>query len=205
MYVKDIMTMAPVIPVLVIDDERHAVPLARALVAGGLPVLEVTLRTGCALAAVERMVDEVSDAIVGVGTVTEPGQLTRAKEAGARFAVSPGLTSALCDAARSNDLPFLPGVMTPSDVMHARAAGLSELKFFPAQAAGGVGMLKSLSGPFPEVLFCPTGGITADTFRDFIALDNVACVGGSWLAPRAAVIAEDWDTITRLAQACAVG
>lgn len=196
----DIMQTGPVIPVIVIEDEATAVPLARALVAGGIRVLEVTLRTPVALAAIKAMAREVKDAIVGVGTITRPEDFTAALEAGAVFGVSPGLTAALIDAAKSSGLPLLPGVMTPSDVIAARAAGFRELKLFPAQQAGGLGMLKALVGPFPDVKFCPTGGITVETAPDFLALENVACVGGSWLTPRAAVAKGDWNEITALAR-----
>src|SRR5438094_10669825 len=196
----DLMRIGPVIPVIVIDDLAHAVPLARALVAGGVRVLEVTLRTRVALDAVRAIGREVEDAIVGVGTISRAEHFQQAVDAGARFGVSPGLTNELIDAAQANKLPLLPGVMTPSDVIAARAAGLRQLKLFPAQQAGGIGMLKALSGPFPDVQFCPTGGITADTAPEFLALPNVACVGGSWLTPGGAVAAGDWDTITRLAR-----
>ncbi len=199
MKIREIMRLAPVIPVLVVEEEAHAVPLARALVAGGLPVLEVTLRTPAALAAIEAMA-AVPGAVVGVGTVTQPEGFTQAREAGARFAVTPGLTPALAEAARASGIPLLPGVMTPSELIAARAAGFDALKLFPATQAGGIGMLKALGGPFPDVLFCPTGGITPQSFRDFLALDNVACVGGSWLAPRDALAAGDWDRVTALAR-----
>jgi 2-dehydro-3-deoxyphosphogluconate aldolase/(4S)-4-hydroxy-2-oxoglutarate aldolase len=201
MNVLEVMRVGPVIPVIVIDDLAHAVPLARALVAGGVRVLEVTLRTAPALEAIRRIAREVPDAIVGVGTLTRPQDLKDALEAGARFGVSPGLTPALIQAARETGLPLLPGVMTPSEVIAARMAGFNQLKLFPAQQAGGIGMLKALGGPFPEVTFCPTGGVSAENAPDFLALPNVACVGGSWLAPKAAVTAGDWDNITALAKA----
>src|SRR5437016_8686929 len=196
----DLMRVGPVIPVIVIDDLAHAVPLARALVAGGVRVLEVTLRTRVALDAVRAISREVEDAIVGVGTISRAEHFQQAVDAGARFGVSPGITNELIDAARANKLPLLPGVMTPSDVIAARAAGFFALKLFPAQQAGGIGMLKALSGPFPDVTFCPTGGITAATAPEFLALPNVVCVGGSWLTPASAVAASDWDAITRLAR-----
>jgi 2-dehydro-3-deoxyphosphogluconate aldolase/(4S)-4-hydroxy-2-oxoglutarate aldolase len=198
--IRDIMAMAPVIPVLTIDDESYAVPLARALVAGGIPVLEVTLRTPCALSAVAAIAKNVEGAIVGVGTVTRADEFRQARRAGACFAVSPGLTPALIDAARASDLPFLPGVMTPSEAIAARAAGYSELKLFPAQQAGGIGMLKALAAPFPDLAFCPTGGITLETAPGYMALVNVVCVGGSWVAPKAALAAGDWQTVTELAR-----
>jgi 2-dehydro-3-deoxyphosphogluconate aldolase/(4S)-4-hydroxy-2-oxoglutarate aldolase len=201
--VLQLMRTGPVIPVIVIEKLEHAVPLARALVAGGVRVLEVTLRTAVALDAVEAIARQVDGAIVGVGTITRAEDFARSMEAGARFGVSPGLTPALVEAAKASALPLLPGAMTPSDVIAARAAGFTELKLFPAQQAGGIGMLKALAGPFPGVTFCPTGGITAATAAEFLALPNVACVGGSWLTPRDAVEAGDWAHITALARQAA--
>ncbi|MFO1420922.1 MAG: bifunctional 4-hydroxy-2-oxoglutarate aldolase/2-dehydro-3-deoxy-phosphogluconate aldolase [Candidatus Competibacteraceae bacterium] len=201
--VLEIMRVGPVIPVIVIEDLAHAVPLARALVAGGVRVLEVTLRTPAALAAIRAIAGEVPEAIVGVGTLTRPEDFTEARDAGARFGVSPGLTPALIEAAWESGLPLLPGVMTPSDVIAARLAGFRELKLFPARQAGGIGMLQALAGPFPDVTFCPTGGITAETAPEFLALPNVACVGGSWLTPRNALAAGDWEAITALARQAA--
>ena len=198
--VLDVMRVGPVIPVLVIEDLAQAVPLAKALVAGGVRVLEVTLRTPVALAAIRAMADEVPEAIVGVGTLTRPEDFTEARDAGACFGVSPGLTPALIEAARQSGLPLLPGVMTPSDVIAARQAGFEQLKLFPARQAGGMGMLQALAGPFPDVTFCPTGGITAETAPEFLALPNVGCVGGSWLTPKAALLAGDWGRITELAR-----
>ena len=204
MTIREIMTLAPVIPVLSIENEQHAVPLAQALVAGGLKALEITLRTPAALAAIKAIATNVKDAVVGVGTVARPEDLHQAIDAGARFAVSPGLTTALIEAAHAYHLPFLPGVMTPSELLYARAAGFTALKLFPAQAAGGVTMLKSLAGPFPDVVFCPTGGVTPENMGEFLALGNVLCVGGSWVAPPAAIAAGDWETISELARkACA--
>lgn len=203
MNVLELMRLGPVIPVIVLEDARQAVPLARALVAGGVRVLEVTLRTAAGLPSIRAIARDVPEAIVGVGTLTQPDEFAAAREAGARFAVSPGLSPALVSAASTSGLPWLPGVMTPSDVLVARAAGLYQLKLFPAQQAGGLNMLKALYGPFPEVVFCPTGGITPGTAPDFLALPNVACVGGSWLTPKEAVAAGDWNTITRLASQAA--
>jgi 2-dehydro-3-deoxyphosphogluconate aldolase/(4S)-4-hydroxy-2-oxoglutarate aldolase len=200
MTVLELMRIGPVIPVIVIDELAHAVPLARALVAGGVRVLEVTLRTRAGLAAIEAIARDVPDAIVGVGTVTQPREFADAAQSGARFAVTPGLTPALIAAARESALPLLPGTMTPSDVIAAKFAGYSQLKLFPAQQAGGIGMLKALGGPFPDVMFCPTGGVTAATAPDFLALPNVACVGGSWLTPKDAIVAQDWNRITALAR-----
>ena len=194
------MRVGPVIPVIVIEDLAKAVPLAKALVAGGVRVLEVTLRTPVALDAIRAIASEVKDAIVGVGTISDPADFERSIAAGARFGVSPGLTPALIEAALACRLPLLPGVMTPSDVLAARAAGFTELKLFPAQQAGGIGMLKALAGPFPDVMFCPTGGVTAASAGDFLALPNVGCVGGSWLTPKDAVAVGDWGRITALAR-----
>jgi 2-dehydro-3-deoxyphosphogluconate aldolase / (4S)-4-hydroxy-2-oxoglutarate aldolase len=200
MNILQIMRTGAVIPVIVIDRLEDAVPLARALVAGGVRVLELTLRTPVALQAIEAMVQQVEGAIVGVGTITRSQDFDAALKAGARFGVSPGLTPALVAAAKDSALPLLPGVMTPSDVIAARAAGFTELKLFPAQQAGGIGMLRAMVGPFPDVTFCPTGGIAAATAPDFLALPNVACVGGSWLTPPDAIAAGDWGRITALAR-----
>jgi 2-dehydro-3-deoxyphosphogluconate aldolase / (4S)-4-hydroxy-2-oxoglutarate aldolase len=198
--VLQIMRTGPVIPVIVVEKIERAVPLARALVAGGVRVLELTLRTPVALQAIEAIAREVEGAIIGVGTITRPEDFDLSTKAGAVFGVSPGLTPVLASAAKDSALPLLPGVMTPSDVITARAAGFSELKLFPAQQAGGIGMLRALAGPFPDVTFCPTGGVSAATAPDFLALPNVACVGGSWLTPRDAIDAGDWSRITALAR-----
>jgi 2-dehydro-3-deoxyphosphogluconate aldolase / (4S)-4-hydroxy-2-oxoglutarate aldolase len=203
MTIDELLSLGPVIPVIVIEDARQAVPLAKALVEGGVRVLEITLRTEAALDAIERAAREVPDAVVGVGTVTDPKQFGPAREAGAQFAVTPGLTQDLAWAARENRLPLLPGVMTPSDVIAASAAGFKELKLFPAREAGGMGMLKALAGPFPHVRFCPTGGITAEAAPEYLALPNVACVGGSWLTPADAIQRQDWASITTLARQAA--
>jgi 2-dehydro-3-deoxyphosphogluconate aldolase / (4S)-4-hydroxy-2-oxoglutarate aldolase len=197
--VQAILATAPVMPVIVIRELAHAVPLAEALVAGGLKVLEITLRTQVAMQAVQVISAAVPEAIVGVGTVTRPQQFAAAQAAGARFAVSPGLTPALIAAAAQSGLPFLPGVFTPSEAMRAREAGFEFLKLFPAKQAGGLGMLKALGSPLPELGFCPTGGIDRDSFRDYLALPNVACVGGSWVAPNDLVGRGDWPAITALA------
>ncbi len=200
MTTRELMRVGPVIPVIVIEELAQAVPLAEALVAGGVRVLEVTLRTPVALDAIRAIANEVKDAIVGVGTISDPADFERSIAAGAQFGVSPGLTPALIEAARACSLPLLPGVMTPSDVLAARAAGFTALKLFPAQQAGGIGMLKALAGPFPDVTFCPTGGVTAASAADFLALANVGCVGGSWLTPKDLVAAGDWGRITALAR-----
>ncbi len=201
MKLIDIMRSSAVIPVIAIDDLEHAVPLARALVAGGIRVLEVTLRTVHGLPAIRAIAEQVPEAIVGVGTLTQPEEFAAARDAGAVFGVSPGLTTALIAAARSSGLPLLPGVMTPSEVMAAREQGFMQLKLFPAVPAGGIGMLNALAGPLGDVLFCPTGGISIATAPQFLALKNVACVGGSWLTPKDAMLAADWGQITTLAKA----
>lgn len=199
--IKPFMSLGPVIPVLVIDDTDKAVPLARALIAGGIKVLEITLRTPNALSVISEIARHVPDAVLAAGTVTTPEQWEASARAGARFAVSPGLTPRLLDAAAQAPIPLLPGVATASELMSAMDAGFECFKFFPAQQAGGVGMLKALGGPFAQALFCPTGGITPQTAPDYLALPNVACVGGSWLAPSAALASGDWAAITALAQA----
>ena len=202
MTLLEIMRSASVIPVIAIDDPAHAVPLAKALVAGGIRVLEVTLRTEHGLGAIRAM-SEVEGAIVGVGTLTSPEEFVASRDAGAVFGVSPGLTPALIAAAKSSGLPLLPGVMTPSEVMAAREAGFRQVKLFPAMQAGGVGMLNAIAGPLGDVTFCPTGGISIETAPSFLALRNVACVGGSWLTPKDAIAAGDWARITELARAAA--
>ena len=198
--IQKILGLSPVIPVITIHDVAEAAPLAQALYAGGLRVLEVTLRTPVGLAAIEQMRRSVPDAIVGVGTLTEPSQFSSADSAGAQFGVSPGLTAALADAARGVPWPLLPGVMTPSEVIAARSGGYTACKLFPAQQAGGIGMLKALHAVFPDVVFCPTGGITRQSAPDFLALPNVRCVGGSWLVPDDALRAGDWAHIESLAR-----
>lgn len=203
MTILELLRMGPVVPVIVIDNVDDAVPLARALVAGGVRVLEVTLRTDVALEAVARIGREVAGAVVGVGTITRGDDFAAASAAGARFGVSPGLTQELVEAARASALPLLPGVMTPSDVIAAGSAGFKQLKLFPAQQAGGVAMLKALAGPFPDVVFCPTGGITMATAPEFLALPNVVCVGGSWLTPKDAVERGDWAMLSELARRAA--
>jgi len=180
--IETLMRTAAVIPVLVIDDIAKAKPLAEALVKDGYPVLEVTLRTTCALDAIRQM-KQVEGAIVGAGTVTNPDELAAAIEAGAEFIVSPGLTEKLGHAAIAADIPFLPGIATAGDIMHGLDLGLTHFKFFPAEASGGVTALKALSGPFGQCLFCPTGGITEQSANDWLALQNVLCVGGSWVVP----------------------
>lgn len=199
MNIESILKTAPVMPVIVIERLEHAVPLAAALVAGGLKVLEITLRTPVAMQAVAAITKAVPGAIVGVGTLTRPQQFAEAQAAGAQFAVSPGLTPALVSASAQSGLPFLPGVFTPGEAMQAREAGFRFLKLFPAKQAGGLGMLKALASPLPELGFCPTGGIDRDSFREYLALPNVACVGGSWVAPAELIRNGDWQAITALA------
>ncbi len=199
MNLKQIMQAGPVIPVLKVEDSELAIPLAQALVAGGLPVLEVTLRTEAALEAINAMT-EVSGAIVGVGTVTRPEQFEQARQAGSRFAVTPGLTPALCEAAPDSGMPVLPGVMTPSELIAASEHGFKLLKLFPAEVAGGVAMLKSMAGPFADIGFCPTGGVTPENMTSYLNLKNVICVGGSWLAPAELLLNRDWTGITNLAR-----
>ncbi len=200
MNIRDIVALAPVIPVITLNRIEHAVPLARALSAGGLRVLEVTMRTPVALAAIEAMRREVPQAVVGVGTLTRPVDFAAADRAGAQFGVTPGLTPELAAAARGARFPLLPGIMTPTELIAARAAGFAVLKLFPAQQAGGVGMLKALGAPFPDVQFCPTGGITRASAAEFLALPNVVCVGGSWLTPAAMLEAGDWAGVEALAR-----
>jgi len=200
---RDLLGLAPVIPVIVVHDLAHAVPLAQALVAGGLPVLEVTLRTAAGLSAIEAMRRAVPQAIVGVGTLSTAAQITAARHAGAQFGVSPGLTLDLSAAARDADWPFLPGVMTPAELMQAREWGFDCCKLFPANIAGGTAMLKALHAVFPDVAFCPTGGIQQDNAPQYLALPNVLCVGGSWVTPPELVKARDWAAIEDLAAAAA--
>ncbi|MFI9820791.1 bifunctional 4-hydroxy-2-oxoglutarate aldolase/2-dehydro-3-deoxy-phosphogluconate aldolase [Streptomyces sp. NPDC052013] len=200
---SSVLDLAPVVPVVVIDDAADAVPLARALVAGGLPAIEVTLRTPAALGAMRAIAGEVPDAVVGAGTVITPEQVAEAVDAGARFLVSPGWTDGLLEAMRASGVPFLPGVSTASEVVALLERGVREMKFFPAQAAGGTAYLKSLAGPLPQARFCPTGGIGPDTAPEYLALPNVGCVGGSWMLPADAVADRDWARIERLARAAA--
>ena len=199
MNLLEIMRAAVVIPVIAIDDLAHAVPMARALVAGGIRVLEVTLRTAHGLPAIRAIAQQVPEAIIGVGTLTTAEEFIAARAAGAVFGVSPGLTPGLIEAAKRSGLALLPGVMTPSEVMLAREAGFRQLKLFPALQAGGVGMLNAIGGPLADITFCPTGGVTQDNAAQFLACKNVACVGGSWLTPKAAMQAGDWAQLTELA------
>ena len=200
----EVMTDAPVIPVIVLHDIAHAIPMARALLAGGIRMLEVTLRTPQALACIEAIARDVPEAVVGAGTIRSAADAQASVMAGARFGVSPGYTHKVGQACRDAGLPLLPGVATGSEIMMAQEDGWTELKFFPAMQAGGLAMLKAWQGPFGEVKFCPTGGITAANAPEFLALSNVACVGGSWIVPNDAIAAGDWGRIETLARA-AVG
>ncbi|BAK74962.1 KHG/KDPG aldolase [Pseudogulbenkiania sp. NH8B] len=195
-----LLRQSPVMPVIVVNDAAVAVDLARALVAGGIRTLEITLRTKAALAAMRRIRDEVPDALVGAGTVRTRAHLEAALDAGAQFGLSPGLTPELAAAARASGVPFIPGVATPSEAMHAQDEGFNILKLFPAEAVGGIKLLKALAGPLPELRFCPTGGIDASNAPAYLAQPNVLAVGGSWLTPADALAAQDWERITQLAR-----
>lgn len=200
---ETVLTAAPVVPVLTIDDASTAVKLARALVKGGLPAIEITLRTAAALDAVRAVAAEVEGAFAGVGTVLDAAQLKRAEAAGATFAVSPGASPGLLDAAADSALPLLPGAATASEAMALIERGYEILKFFPAGPAGGVAYLKALAAPLPEVRFCPTGGVSLQNAPDYLRLANVICVGGSWVAPPDAIAAGDWQRIEELARQAA--
>lgn len=195
-----VLDVVPVMPV-VLDRLADAVPVARALVAGGLPAIEVTLRTEVALDAIRAIADEVPEILVGAGTIVSPAQAKQASDAGARFLVSPGSTPTLLGAMADTGLPYLPGIATVSEVLAVLEAGRTEMKLFPAAASGGVAFLRSIASPVPVARFCPTGGITADSAADYLALPNVGCVGGSWLTPADALEAGDWARLERLARA----
>ncbi|WP_433151057.1 bifunctional 4-hydroxy-2-oxoglutarate aldolase/2-dehydro-3-deoxy-phosphogluconate aldolase [Actinomadura nitritigenes] len=199
MNTEELFGLAPVVPVVVLDDADHAVPLARALVDGGLPAIEVTLRTPAAAESIERIAAEVPDAVVGAGTVVTARDAERSLKAGARFLVSPGCTPRLRAAMADTGLPFLPGVSSASEAMALLEEGVTAMKFFPAEPAGGVPYLKALGGPLPQITFCPTGGIRPGNAAEYLALPNVGCVGGTWLTPSDAVRAGDWDRIRGLA------
>ena len=189
-----------IVPVIVLTDAAHAVPLAHALLEGGIDVMEITLRSEAALSAIEAVAKAVPTMHLGAGTVTRVQEVQRVINAGASFALSPGCTDALVDAVQAAKLPFIPGVMTPGEVMHRREQGFSLMKLFPAAQAGGMGMLKALGAPIPDATFCPTGGVSPENLQDFLKLPNVAMVGGSWLTPADALATGDWKRITRLAQ-----
>ncbi|MFD8641881.1 bifunctional 4-hydroxy-2-oxoglutarate aldolase/2-dehydro-3-deoxy-phosphogluconate aldolase [Streptomyces zaomyceticus] len=201
--VFDLAPETPVVPVVVIEDAADAVPLARALVAGGLPLIEVTLRTPAALEAVRAIAAEVPDAVVGAGTVVSAAGVAEAVGAGARFLVSPGWTERLLGAMRESGVPFLPGVSTASEVVALLEKGVDAMKFFPAEAAGGVPYLKSLAGPLPRARFCPTGGVSPANARNYLSLPNVGCVGGTWMLPPDALAARDWARVETLAREAA--
>ncbi|GAB91470.1 bifunctional 4-hydroxy-2-oxoglutarate aldolase/2-dehydro-3-deoxy-phosphogluconate aldolase [Gordonia rhizosphera] len=198
---KSLLNLSPVIPVVVIDHVEDAVPVAQALVAGGIPIIELTLRTPVALSAIERIAGEVPEIYVGAGTIVDADQAKRAAEAGAQFLVSPGSTPTLLSAMTDTGLPHLPGVSTVSEVLTAMESGYTELKFFPAEFAGGVDYLKAIRGPIPDARFCPTGGITPALAPRYLELPNVGCVGGSWITPKDAVTSKNWARISELAAA----
>ena len=201
--VADILKLSPVIPVLTIESADAVVPLARALLNGGLRVLEVTLRTEAAIASISAIARAVPEAVVGAGTVLNGDDYKRACDAGARFIVSPGLTDAMREVAKKHTVPLLPGVVTASEIMRGLDAGLTHFKFFPAESSGGAAAVKAFAGPFAHVRFCPTGGVTPDNARDYLALKNVVCVGGTWLAPKHLIDKQDWAAVTELASAAA--
>ncbi|PSJ81355.1 bifunctional 4-hydroxy-2-oxoglutarate aldolase/2-dehydro-3-deoxy-phosphogluconate aldolase [Neisseria iguanae] len=200
---RGILSAGAVIPVMAIDDLSTTVDLAHALVEGGIPTLEITLRTPVGVDAIRLIAREVPNAIVGAGTVTNPEQLKAVEDAGAVFAISPGLHGALAKASQQSSIPLIPGVATPGEVQLALEHGIDTLKLFPAEVVGGKAMLKALYGPYPDIRFCPTGGITLESAPEYLALPNVLCVGGSWLTPKDAVKNQDWATITRLAKKAA--
>lgn len=199
--IVQLLSISPVIPVLTIARADEAVPLAQALVDGGLSVLEVTLRTGAALDAISAIARDIPKAIIGAGTVLTPADLGHARNAGAKFAISPGLTDAL--AHKADSFPLLPGIATASEIMRGREHGLHHFKFFPAESSGGIAALKSFAGPFSDARFCPTGGITLETAPAYLALANVMCVGGSWMVPQRLMDTKDWPAITNLARGAA--
>ncbi|MFS2225534.1 bifunctional 4-hydroxy-2-oxoglutarate aldolase/2-dehydro-3-deoxy-phosphogluconate aldolase [Pantoea sp. B65] len=202
---EQILTTGPVVPVIVVNKLEHAVPMAKALVAGGVRVLEVTLRTPVAMDALRAIIKEVPEAIVGAGTVLNTQQLAEVTEAGAKFVISPGLTESLLKAAVEGSIPLIPGISTVSELMLGMEYGLREFKFFPAEANGGVKALQAIGGPFPQVRFCPTGGISLSNYRNYLALKSVLCIGGSWLVPADALEAGDYARITELAREAVAG
>ncbi len=202
---EQIFNQGPVVPVLVINDVEHAVPLAKALIAGGIRVLEVTLRTNSAIEVIAKIAREVPEAIIGAGTVTTREQLKQVTDAGAKFAISPGLTEDLLAAGNEGSIALIPGISSISELMKAVDLGYTHLKFFPAEASGGIKALQAIGGPFPDIAFCPTGGISPSNYADYLALPNVRCAGGSWLAPEDALKAGDWARITELAKQAVAG
>jgi len=202
---QEVFKQGPVVPVLVVKNVDHAVPLAKALIAGGIRVLEVTLRTPAALEVIAKIAKEVPEALIGAGTVINQAQLKQVEAAGAQFALSPGMTPELLRAGNSGGIALIPGIATTSELMQAIDLGYTHFKFFPAEASGGIKAVKSIGGPFPDMVFCPTGGIGPNNYRDYLALPNVRCVGGSWLVPDGAMEAGDWSRITTLAQQAVAG
>lgn len=196
----EVFAASPVVPVIVIHDIQDAIPLAKALIAGGVNVLEVTLRTPVALDAISTIAQALPDSMIGAGTVTNAQQLKDVTEAGAKFAISPGMTAELLAAGQAGTIPLIPGISSTSDLMKGKDAGYSHLKFFPAEAVGGIKAIKSISGPFPDMVFCPTGGISLANYKDYLALPNIPCVGGSWIVPDDLVKKGDWAGITQLAK-----
>ncbi|GHR99065.1 ketohydroxyglutarate aldolase [Helicobacter pylori] len=194
----EILQISPIVPVVVIEDIKDAVPLAQSLIEGGIHIIEVTLRSSCALEAIELIAKNVPKMHVGVGTILNPTQLEQAQNRGAEFLISPGLTIKLLEYAKKKDMPLIPGVSSSSEVMQALELGYSALKFFPAEYCGGVKLLNAFNGPFKEVKFCPTGGISADNMRSYLNLENVLCVGGSWLTPKNLIQNKEWDKITEI-------
>ncbi|MGL2794884.1 bifunctional 4-hydroxy-2-oxoglutarate aldolase/2-dehydro-3-deoxy-phosphogluconate aldolase [Helicobacter pylori] len=194
----EILQISPIVPVVVIENIKDAVPLAQSLIEGGIPIIEVTLRSSCALEAIELIAKNVPKMRVGAGTILNPTQLEQAQNRGAEFLISPGLTIKLLEHAKKKDMPLIPGVSSSSEVMQALELGYNALKFFPAEYCGGVKLLNAFNGPFKGVKFCPTGGISADNMRSYLALENVVCVGGSWLTPKDLVQNKEWDKITEI-------
>ncbi|MCC2607272.1 bifunctional 4-hydroxy-2-oxoglutarate aldolase/2-dehydro-3-deoxy-phosphogluconate aldolase [Planctobacterium marinum] len=201
----DVFAQGPVVPVLVIKELEYAVPLAKALIAGGIKVLEVTLRTPVAIDVIAKIAQEVPEAVIGAGTVTNREQLKAVTEAGAQFAISPGLTPDLLKAGQEGSIALIPGIASISELMVGLDHGYDHFKFFPAEASGGIKAIKSISGPFPDVTFCPTGGISPNNYLDYLALSNIKCVGGSWLAPEDAMESGNWQRITELAAEAVAG
>ncbi|PDW63383.1 keto-deoxy-phosphogluconate aldolase [Helicobacter pylori] len=194
----EILQISPIVPVVVIENIKDAVPLAQSLIEGGIPIIEVTLRSSCALEAIELIAKNVPKMRVGAGTILNPTQLEQAQNRGAEFLISPGLTPSLLEHAKKKDMPLIPGVSSSSEVMQALELGYSALKFFPAEYCGGVKLLNAFNGPFKGVKFCPTGGISADNMRSYLNLENVLCVGGSWLTPKDLIQNKEWDKITEI-------
>ncbi|WRE21638.1 bifunctional 4-hydroxy-2-oxoglutarate aldolase/2-dehydro-3-deoxy-phosphogluconate aldolase [Helicobacter pylori] len=194
----EVLQISPIVPVVVIEDIKDAVPLAQSLIEGGIPIIEVTLRSSCALEAIELIAKNVPEMRVGAGTILNPTQLEQAQNRGAEFLISPGLTIKLLEHAKKKDMPLIPGVSSSSEVMQALELGYSALKFFPAEYCGGVKLLNAFNGPFKGVKFCPTGGISADNMHSYLNLENVLCVGGSWLTPKDLIQNKEWDKITEI-------